>query len=134
MKGKKIVYPVVLNPAEEGGYNVYVPDFDGHTQGDDLAEALFMAQDAIEMMGVFLQDEKRPVPSPSDVKKIKAGKDGIVTLVTVDFEEYRRKNEKKVVRKSVTIPSWLNVEAEKAGINFSAALQAVLKEQLGVKT
>jgi predicted RNase H-like HicB family nuclease len=132
MGKKKTVYPVILASAKEGGYCVYVPDFDGHTQGDDLAEALFMAQDAIEMMGVYWQDEGKKIPAPSDAKEVKAGKDDIVTLIPVDFDAYRRKTEKKVIKKTLSLPLWLNVEAESAGINFSATLQEALKSKLGV--
>jgi predicted RNase H-like HicB family nuclease len=133
MSDKKIVYPVVLTPISNGGYCVTVPDMGNHTEGSDLADAITMAQDAIEMMGVFLQDEKKPIPAPSDAKKIKAGKDELVTLVAVDFDAYRRKTEKRVVKKTLSLPSWLNVEAEEAGLNFSAVLQEALKEKLGVE-
>jgi predicted RNase H-like HicB family nuclease/post-segregation antitoxin (ccd killing protein) len=132
MSGKKTVYPIVLTPAKEGGYCVTVPDIGNHTQGDDLADAIAMAKDAIEMMGVFLQDEGKPIPEPSDINSIKTAKGEIKTLVTVDFDAYRRATETKVVRKAVTIPSWLNVQAEEAGVNFSATLQEALKARLGV--
>ena len=135
MNGKRKVYPVILIPAEEGGYCVEVPDLSIHTQGEDLGDALYMAQDAIEMMGVYLQDEKEPIPVPSDISEVTANvAEEIKTLVAVDFDAYRRKTEKKVVKKTLTIPSWLNVEAEAAGINFSATLQEALKTKLGVET
>ena len=56
----------------------------------------------------------------------------IVSLVDVDFAEYRRKNDMRVVKKNCTIPSWLNFEAERAGVNFSAVLQAALKNELHI--
>lgn len=56
----------------------------------------------------------------------------IVSLVDVDFAEYRRKNDMRAVKKNCTIPSWLNFEAEKAGVNFSAVLQAALKNELHI--
>ena len=132
MKIKGKVYPVVLTPVAEGGYCVTIPDMGTHTQGDDLAEALYMAQDAIEMMGVFLQDEKEPVPEPSDIRAVDIEDGEIKTLVAVDFDAYRRKTETRGVRKTLYIPSWLNVEAENAGINFSATLQEALKAKLGI--
>jgi predicted RNase H-like HicB family nuclease len=131
--GKKVVYPVVLTPAKEGGYTVYIPDLDNNTEGDDLAEALFMAQDAIEMMGVYLQDEGKTIPAPSDISTIGVKDDEIKTLVPADFDAYRRKTETRVIKKTLSIPSWLNVEAEQAGINFSATLQDALKARLAVK-
>lgn len=54
----------------------------------------------------------------------------ILTLVDVDFDEYRRKHEMRTVRKNVSIPSWLNEEAESANINFSALLQKAIKSEL----
>jgi len=133
MDSKRKVYPVVLTPAEEGGYCVTVPDMGTHTQGDDLAEALDMAKDAIEMMGVFLQDEKKTVPIPSDIAAIETKDGEIKTLVAVDFDAYRRKTETRGVRKTLYVPSWLNVKAEEEGVNFSAVLQEALKAKLGVE-
>ena len=129
MANKKMVYPVVFTPAKEGGYDVYIPDFDKNTQGDDLADAIDMARDAIEMMGVYYEDEKKAIPPPTDINVIdKAG--GVVTLISADFAAYRKKKETRVIKKTLSIPSWLNVEAEAAGINFSATLQEALKQKL----
>ena len=133
MKSKKAVYPIVLNREKDGWIVVYIPDFDGYTQGKDLADALFMAQDAIEMAGVYLQDENKPIPAPSDIDSIETKTGEIKTLVTADFDAYRRKTETKVIKKTLSLPSWLNFEAEKAGINFSATLQEALKVKLGVE-
>lgn len=133
MSNKRRVYPIVMTPSEEGGYCVTIPDFGTHTQGDDLADALSMAQDSIEMMGVYLQDDKQTVPEPRDIESITVEDGDIKSLVAVDFDAYRRKTEKKLVKKTLSIPSWLNVEAEKAKINFSATLQDALKEILGVE-
>jgi predicted RNase H-like HicB family nuclease len=129
----KMVYPVVLTPEEAGGYSVYVPDFEKNTQGEDLADALEMAQDAIEMMGVFWQDEGREIPLPSDIGDVLSEGREIKSLVTVDFDAYRRKTETRVIKKTLSILSWLNVEAEAAGINFSATLQEALKKRLGAE-
>ena len=61
---------------------------------------------------------------------VKTAPNDIVTLVDVDFDEYRRRNENRAVRKNVTIPSWLNERAEEAGVNFSAVMQDALKARL----
>ena len=127
----KAVYPIVLSSADKG-FLVYIPDFDINTEGEDMAEAIFMARDAIAMTGCYKEDKGEDLPAPTETHKIKAAPDETVTLVDVDFDSYRKKNDNRAVRKNVTIPSWLNVEAEKAGINFSATLQTALKEQLGL--
>ncbi|WP_018753641.1 type II toxin-antitoxin system HicB family antitoxin [Paenibacillus sanguinis] len=126
----KKVYPVVLSPTDNG-YVVYVPDLDINTEGTDLADAIYMARDAIGIWGISEQDMGRSIPEPSSLTPT-ASKDEIVTLVDIDFEEYRRKHDNRTVRKNLTIPSWLNVEAEHAGINFSSVLQNALKNELGI--
>lgn len=126
-------YPIILTP-DEVGYVVYIPDFNINTEGDTLTEAIEMARDAIGLMGIDMQDDGTTLPEPSDFTTIqKKSADGdIVTLVDVDFAEYRRKNDLRTVKKNCTIPSWLNFEAEKAGVNFSAVLQAALKKELHI--
>lgn len=127
----KKAYPIVLTP-DDSGYTVYIPDFEANTQGVDLADAIEMARDAIGIMGVDMEDDRKPLPTPSEAKNIEADKGDTVTLVDVDFSEYRRKNEMKVVKKNCTLPSWLCYEAEKANINFSQALQSALKRELHI--
>ncbi|MDR3304745.1 MAG: type II toxin-antitoxin system HicB family antitoxin [Clostridiales Family XIII bacterium] len=126
----KQVYPIVLKKGKQKAYIVYVPDFDIGTQGNDLADAIEMAQDAIEATGLCIQDAKEPMPAPSNIDSVKVEKGEIKTLVTVDFNAYRRKTETRIVKKNLSLPSWLNVEAEAAGVNFSAVLQEALKERL----
>lgn len=124
-------YPIVLTP-DKRGYTVFVPDFNANTQGEDLTEAIEMARDAIGLMGVDMEDDKKPLPAPTPVTGVKAKSGAIVSLVDVDFLEYRRKNELKAVKKNCTLPSWLCYEAERANINFSQALQAALKRELNI--
>ena len=65
-------------------------------------------------------------------QEINEAKEDIVTLVDVDFVEYRRKVDNKAVKKNCTIPYWMNVEAEKAGINYSKLLQDAIMSVLGI--
>lgn len=127
----KAVFPVVFTKVDDG-YMAFVPDMDINTQGDNLAEAIEMARDAIGIMGIDMEDEKKPIPTPSDPDQIKCGTDEMVSMVDIDFTAYRRANEKRTVRRNVSLPSWLNVEAEKAGINVSAVLQMALKQELHI--
>lgn len=124
-------YPILLIP-EKKGFTVFIPDFNINTQGDDLTEAIEMARDAIGIMGIDLEDDGKAIPSASAVTDIKHSTKEIVSLVDVDFAEYRRKNDFRTVKKNCTIPSWLDTEAKKAGINFSAVLQAALKNELHI--
>lgn len=128
----KNAYPIVMTQGEKF-IVVYIPDFDINTQGTDVPDAIEMARDAIGLMGIDMQDDGEALPKASTLKEVKAEHDtDIVTLVDVDFDEYRRKNDLRTVKKNCTIPSWLNFEAEKAGVNFSAVLQAALKNELHI--
>lgn len=124
-------YPIILTP-EEKGFTVFIPDFNINTQGEDLTEAIEMARDAIGLMGIDMEDDGENVPAASSPMDLKPVGGEIISLVDVDFAEYRRKNEMKVVKKNCTLPSWLCYEAEKANINFSQALQAALKRELHI--
>lgn len=126
----KYAYPVVFSKGESH-IVAYVPDFNINTQGKDFAEAIEMARDAIGIMGIDMEDEKEALPIPSDISKAaKENESDIISLVDVDFSEYRRKNDMRTVRRNVTLPSWLNSEAEKSGVNVSAVLQRALKQEL----
>lgn len=129
-KTMKQAYPIILKKTEDG-YYVRIPDFDIGTQGADVPEAMYMARDAIGLMGITLEDDGKDLPLPYSVSEEPEQGD-IVTLVDVDFTEYRRKHENRSVKKNCTIPSWLDYEAEKAGINFSKVLQEALMEQLNI--
>ncbi len=130
----KKAYPVILSQGKKMVI-AYIPDFEINTQGENITDAMEMARDAIGVVGIDMEDEGETLPEPSEVSAIKADSaDDIVTLVDVDFGEYRRKNDMKAVKKTLTIPSWLNFEAEKAGINFSAILTAALKSELKIQS
>lgn len=126
----KNVYPVILTPTDTG-FLVTVPDFDINTQGSTLPEAIDMARDAIGLWGITQEDMGNQIPNPSQIAPQHADNE-ICTLVDVDFLAYRRANENRAVKKTLTIPSWLNAEAEKAGINFSRVLQDALMQKLNL--
>lgn len=129
----KTAYPVIMTQGKKF-IVVYVPDFNINTQGTDYADAIEMARDAIGIVGIDMEDENEALPKPSEISKIKPeSENAVVTLVDVDFSEYRRKNDMRAVKKNCTIPSWLNFAAEKANINFSSVLQEALKERLHIQ-
>lgn len=118
---------------------INVPDMDILTEGFGLSDAIEMARDAIGANGITLQDLGMEIPVPSDISDIdiKNGpfdNTGIshVSFVDIDFDEYRRKVDNKTVRRNVTLPNWLNQEAEKSHINVSRVLQEALMVKLGV--
>lgn len=132
--GMKKAYPVILSQGEKF-IVAYVPDFQINTQGADIADAIEMTRDAIGVVGIDMEDDGESLPEPTAVSAVKADSvEDIVTLVDVDFGEYRKKNDMRAVKKNCTIPSWLNFEAEKAGVNFSATLTAALKRESKIQS
>jgi predicted RNase H-like HicB family nuclease len=129
----KNAYPIVMTQGKKF-IVVFVPDFNINTQGNDIPDAIEMARDAIGLMGVDMQDDGEALPVASKLADVQAEapSNSFVSLVDVDFSEYRRKNDMRAVKKNCTIPSWLNFEAERAGINFSAVLQTALKRELNI--
>lgn len=124
-------YPIILIP-DKTGFVVFIPDFDINTEGSNLTNAIEMARDAIGLMGIDYEDDKKTLPVPSEITSIKHEPNEIVTLVDVDFAEYRRKNDTRTVRRNVTLPAYLDYAASKSGINVSALLQSALKKQLNL--
>lgn len=127
----KKAYPVIFTPAKEGGFTSYIPDFEINSQGEDLADVIENTRDAIGIIGIDMEDEGKSLPEPSTVIQHKDNE--IISFVDVDFIEYRRQNDMRTVRRNVSLPSWLNVEAEKAGLNVSSVLQNALKQALGLE-
>lgn len=126
----KLFYPAKFI-ANGHGYTVEFPDLIGCvTQGDSLEEAFEMAEDAACGWILTTIEDGEDVPSPSKIDIFKT-EDGFVNYVPLDIGEYAKHNSKKSVKKTLTIPEWLNTLAEKREINFSQELQNALKEQLG---
>lgn len=141
----KKVYPVFIVETashSECDFLVYVPDMDLYTEGKDFEDAIEMARDVIGLHGISLEDNSIEFPKTSTQTEalLKAKNNteifdyslGILTFVDINFSEYRRKNDMKTVRRNVTLPSWLNYEADKAGINVSRVLQEALIQTLNV--
>ena len=126
----KYVFPAVFEK-DEDKISVRVPDVKGCiTLGDDMADAMEMAKDALEMMLVHFEDHGEPIPSASDIKAIETR--GVVSYVLADTDEWRKSMDNKAVKKTLSIPNWLNVKAETAGVNFSQVLQEALKQRLNI--
>ena len=135
----KNVYPVFFTKAEDV-ILIEVPDLEILTEGKDMTDAIKMARDAIELKCVSLEDEGVAIPEPSDITDLDTRNgtffdDGetIISFVDIDSTEYRRKIDTRTVRRNVALPSWLNYEAEHAGINVSRVLQEALMRVLKVE-
>lgn len=129
----KIAYPIIMTK-EEKFIVVFIPDFNINTQGKDIPDSIEMARDAIGLIGTDIEDDGEVLPDASSLDDVRtnAQSNSIVSLVDVDFDEYRKKNDMRAVKKNCTLPSWLNYEAEKANINFSQLLQQALIQKLNL--
>lgn len=129
----KYIYAAVFENCEEGGYSVSFPDLPGcFTEGDDFAEAMDMAEEAACGWISGEIDAGRPIPEPTERERIREPEDGFINMLRLDLDAYRRKKGDRAVKKTLTIPAWLNDAATSANINFSQALQEALKEKLNI--
>jgi len=127
----KYTYPAIFYPETDGRYSVAVPDFPLATFGDDLADAMYMAADAIAGRILIALEDGEPLPGQSDIKAMKPEReDGFVSLIYVDTDELKINHDDKPVKKTLTIPSWLNQAAERKNINFSSTLKEALIEKI----
>lgn len=129
MKNQLTVFPAIFT-YDGKYYNVDFIDLKGcSTFGDSIQNAYLMAQDA---MGLYL-DETTNFPKPTlDFSSITLQKNQFISFVSIDIDEYHKKFNNKSIKKTLTIPEWLNYLSEKNNINFSQVLQEALKEKLGI--
>lgn len=128
----KYIYPAVFTP-EENGYFINFPDFDScYTQGNDIADGIRMAEDVLSLMLTHFEDKRQEIPKPSAINDLKTESDAFATYISCDTAKYRRLMNNTAVKKTLSIPSWLNDSAVAAGLNFSQVLQDALKQQLNI--
>lgn len=129
----KYAYPAIFTQEDNGMYSINFPDFEAcFTQGDNLQDGLDMANDVLCLTLYDLEENKGEIPTPSNPLNITVGKNEFVTLVSCDTLQYRKYYDNKAVKKTLTVPSWLNTIAEREGVNFSQVLQSALKETLHI--
>lgn len=127
----KYVYPAIFTPEENGQYSVSFPDIEGcYSGGDSLAEAIEMAEDALALMLYHYEQEKRTAPSVSAADAIEIKDGSFVNYIACDTLVYQNRNNTRAVKKTLSIPEWLNEAATDAGVNFSQVLQEALIERL----
>ena len=127
----KYVYPAIFTPLGNEQYDVYLPDLPYcRTCGNGLADAIEMAEDAASMWLWDAESEKEIIPPPSE--SLQCEPPQFVNLIKADTDAYRRMRSSCAVKKTLTIPAWLNYEAEAAHVNFSGILQDALKTHLKI--
>ena len=128
----KFFYPALFHKEDDGGFWVSFPDIpECLTQGTDMSQAYEMAVDAL---GLALADriKENNVPVPTSIDFLVIAENSYPVIIAFDLLEYKKKHSSRAVKKTLTIPEWLNDEAIKKNINFSAVLQEALKAQLGI--
>lgn len=130
----KYVYAAVFTKEEDGNFSVIFNDLEGcYTCGSTLEEAIEMAEDALALTLYEYEINKKEIPNPTDISVIKVNENEFVNYIACDTLEYRKMYNKKAIKKTLTIPEWLNREALRNNINFSAVLQEALQEKLMLK-
>lgn len=128
---RKEMYPAIFSSDGNNGYTVSFPDLLGCvTEGNTLTEAVEMAEDALGIYLYSLAEDGEAFPKASDPGSINFAKGEFINLVKWDEEEYLKRTDNKAVKKTLTIPSWLNHRAEEKKLNFSQILQRALKQEL----
>lgn len=129
----KYIFPAIFEPGEKKGYCITFHDLPGCiTEGDTLEEALYMAKDALELHLYSMEEDGDKIPSPTLPENIQVPAGGFITLVEAWMPLIRDEMANKAIKKTLTIPKWLNDLAEKKKVNFSHILQVGLKRHLGI--
>ncbi len=130
----KLFYPAIFHTAEEGGFWITFPDLpECMTQGDDMQNAYEMAVDALGLAISSRKKELLEIPTPSKPHEISTSVDEYCVVIEFDMLEYQKRTGSKAVKKTLTIPEWLNEEAVSLGINFSQVLQEALLQKINAK-
>lgn len=121
------IYPAIFHK-ENDTYWVEFPDLEGcQTYGETLNETMAHAQEALAGYILTILEDNQQIPEPSDISHIGHDHDSFITLVTCDINQYK---DTKAIKKTLTIPAWLNERAVSMGINFSQVLQEALLSKI----
>lgn len=133
MKKDLYVFPAIFD-IDDDGISVEFPDLPGcFTCGDTIDEAYKNAKEALELHLYGMEKDNDPIPEPTPLDKIKIQKKQSIMLIEAWMPLVRSEMENRAIKKTLTIPKWLNDIAEQKKVNFSQVLQRALKEELGIK-
>ncbi|MBK5244461.1 MAG: type II toxin-antitoxin system HicB family antitoxin [Eubacteriaceae bacterium] len=128
---KKLFYPAVFVPEDNGAFTVTFPDIPSCiTCGDSMEQSYEMAFEALGLVLSYMEDKKDPIPSASKPQDIKLEDEQFLVVIEFDMIAYKRRTESRAVKKTLTIPSWLNDAALEKNVNFSQVLQDALMTKL----
>lgn len=130
----KYAYPAIFTPEDGGGFSINFPDLEGcHTCGDSLEDGIEMAEDALALVLYGYETGDQEIPSPSSPSSFSLSGDEFVNYIACDTMAYRKMYNNKAVKKTLTIPEWLNESASAMGLNFSQVLQEALLQKIQTK-
>ncbi|MCL1819640.1 MAG: type II toxin-antitoxin system HicB family antitoxin [Oscillospiraceae bacterium] len=119
------VYPAIFQPNNDGSYTISYPDLPGCiSEGKDLPNAMFMAQDALTQWIAYLTDKRQVVPGASNIKDVKFNNNEFVNLICADVRDSR------AVKRTVSIPKWMDEKVSETGLSLSRVLQDALTQRL----
>ena len=126
------IYPAIFYPEEDGRFSVIFPDLnDLATYGDSLADAFAMAKEACGQYLFSCLRDGDLLPEPTPIGKVAKDEDNaLVNLICINLDDYARNYDDKAVKKTLSIPAWLNTACEKYGINYSKVLRDALIAKL----
>jgi len=124
-----LIYPAIFTK-ENDGYFVRFPDLEGClTEGDSMKNAIHMAEEALGGYLASLYERNLIIPEPSEIATIKVDSENeCVVIIYSNVDKYFSKT--KAVKKTLSIPAWLNELADSQHLNFSAILQEALRQHL----
>ena len=127
----KYAFPAVFTEDKKGKITVSFPDLEGcSTYGRDIIDALAMAGDSLSLMLYDMEEDGDEIPTPTPLQDIKTSGKSFASYISVDTLDYRKRFHNRAVKKTLSVPEWLNDYAMAAGVNFSQVLQDALKEKL----
>ncbi|KIL06886.1 pilus assembly protein HicB [Clostridium botulinum] len=126
------VFPAIFT-YDNDGISIEFPDLPGCLScADTTDEAIKMAKEALALHLYGMEEDNESIPKDTPINNLTLLENQIPMLIEVYMPLYRTAIENQSIKKTLTIPQWLNKLAEKNEINFSQILQAALKEKLGI--
>lgn len=133
MYNKTYIYPAIIKKLGDKDYNIRFKDFENIiTYGESIDEAYDMAEDALKLEIFDLYSDKLEIPIATDIIDIEVKSDETLILIKVNMKNILKQYDNKAIKKTLTIPSWLNKLAEEKKVNFSQVLQDALKKILDI--
>ena len=129
----KYAYPAVFTLEEDGTYSINFPDLEGcYTCGDSLGDGIKMAEDVLALILYGYETDAREIPTPSAPSSIPLKEGEFVNYIACDTMAYRKMYHNKAIKKTLTIPEWLNEAATAMELNFSQVLQEALMQKINL--